>query len=124
MSPVPQIKMTCDCPQVLIVDDDVFNLTALSQILAKNAVGCHWAFHGKEAIEIVKYRQANRCGPQCQQYKAIFLDLSMLILNGFETAKHGIWFAKFLLEIDEDDKVLLSFSSYFSTKLSVLDFKS
>ena len=83
----PQIKTTCDCPKVLIVDDDVFNLTALSQILAKNGVECHWAFHGKEAIEKVKYRQANRCSPQCQQYKAIFLDLSMPILNGFETAK-------------------------------------
>ena len=87
MSPTLQIKITCDCPKVLIVDDDVFNLTALSQILAKNGMECHWAFHGKEAIEKVKYRQANRCSPQCQQYKAIFLDLSMPILNGFETAK-------------------------------------
>jgi CheY-like chemotaxis protein len=71
----------------LIVDDDTFNLTALDQILSKLNFTCDWALNGKEAIDKIKIRQLNRCGEACEQYKLMFLDCQMPILNGFETAK-------------------------------------
>ena len=77
---------SCRCPKILIVDDDTFNLTALEQILSKLRFTCDWALNGKEAIEKIKARQVNRCGDACRQYKMMFLDCQMPILNGFETA--------------------------------------
>mgnify|MGYP000937290318 CR=1 FL=1 len=81
----PTIK--CDCPKILIVDDDPFNLTALDQILSKFKISCTWAFNGKQAIEKMKSRQRNLCSSSCHQYKAMFLDCQMPILDGFETSK-------------------------------------
>ena len=87
MSIPSQIQISCKCPKVLIVDDDPFNLTALDQILSRLKVPCHWAFNGKEAIEKIEARQHNRCGSSCQQYKIVFLDCNMPILDGYETAR-------------------------------------
>ena len=85
---IPSVsKISCTCPKVLIVDDDAFNLTTLDQIIDKYGVTCHWAFNGEEAIEKIKSRQRNRCCSSCQQYKLVFLDIQMPILNGFETAR-------------------------------------
>ena len=77
----------CECPKILIVDDDPFNLTALDQILSKIGIACTWAFNGKEALQKIETRQRNRCCSTCQQYKVVFLDCQMPVLDGFETAK-------------------------------------
>ena len=82
-----QVQINCKCPKVLIVDDDPFNLTALDQILKRLQIPCHWAFNGKEAIQKIEARQHNRCGASCKQYKIMFLDCNMPILDGFETAR-------------------------------------
>ena len=87
MSIPSQPLINCKCPKVLIVDDDPFNLTALDQILKRLQIPCHWAFNGKEAIEKIKARQHNRCGASCKQYKIMFLDCNMPIMDGFETAR-------------------------------------
>ena len=80
-------QISCKCPKVLIVDDDPFNLTALEQILSRLKIPCHSAFHGKEAIEKIESRQHNRCSLACQQYKIVFLDCNMPIMDGFETSR-------------------------------------
>ena len=77
----------CNCPKMLIVDDDTFNLMALNQILLKLGIPCHWAYNGKQAIEKIVTRQNERCSFSCQQYKAMFLDCNMPIMDGLETAK-------------------------------------
>ena len=87
MSIPSQIQLNCKCPRVLIVDDDPFNLTALEQILSRLKVSCDTAFNGKEAIEKIQIRQHNRCSLSCQQYKVMFLDCNMPVLDGFETAR-------------------------------------
>lgn len=84
--PLIASPVTCKCNKMLIVDDDPFNLTALDQILNKLHIQCDWAFNGQEAIEKILFRQRNPCCSACQQYKAMFLDCSMPILDGFETA--------------------------------------
>ena len=61
----------------LIDDDKIYQFTARKIIeatgIAKNILSF---FNGKEAIEKVRYRQHNRCGFACLQYKLIFLDIS------------------------------------------------
>ena len=77
----------CNCPKVLIVDDDVFNITALSIILKKFGFIVDSAYNGEQAIQKVLQRQENPCSSTCKQYKLIFMDCSMPILDGFEATK-------------------------------------
>lgn len=78
----------CTCPKVLIVDDDSFNLTALDQNLKKLRITCDWAFNGLQALQKIQRRQEqDACGAVCEQYKIVFLDCNMPVLDGFETAK-------------------------------------
>ena len=79
--------LICKCPRILVVDDDAFNQIALEEILYKLQLSCHLAFNGREAIQKIKMRQTNRCCSSCQQYKVIFLDCSMPVLDGFETSR-------------------------------------
>ena len=83
---VPTIAK-CQCPKVLIVDDDAFNLTALDQHLGKLKISCDWAFNGLQALEKIDKRQSIKCGKVCQQYRVIFMDCNMPVLDGFETTR-------------------------------------
>ena len=83
----PGISQRCTCPSVLIVDDDVFNITALSMILKQLGQTCDRAYNGQQAIEKIFERQEVKCGPSCQQYKLIFMDYSMPIMDGFEATR-------------------------------------
>ena len=80
-------KIECKCPKVLIVDDDMFNINALELILSKLKLSSHCAFNGKQAVEKIRLRQNNRCSSVCSQYKVVFLDCNMPVLDGFETAR-------------------------------------
>jgi len=40
----------CECPQVLIADDDSFNLSALETILDVSGLTCLSTFNGREAL--------------------------------------------------------------------------
>ena len=77
----------CTCPPFLIVDDDVFNIAALSMILKQLGQTCNTAYNGQQAIEKVFEREKVKCGPDCKQYKMIFMDYSMPIMDGFEAAR-------------------------------------
>lgn len=79
----------CTCPSILIVDDDVFNITALTLILKKLDFKCDSAFNGRQAIKKVEDRQIQKkCHEKCcSQYKLIFMDCSMPIMDGFEASR-------------------------------------
>ena len=77
----------CQCPKILIVDDDAFNLTALELHLLKLGISCDSAFNGLIALNKVLQRQKNRCCKSCQQFSIVFLDYSMPVMDGIETAK-------------------------------------
>ena len=78
-----QQQQQCQCPKVLIVDDDAFNLTALELHLLKLGIPCDSAFNGLIALNKIFERQKQRCCQQCQQYS----DCNMPVLDGLETAK-------------------------------------
>ena len=82
-----EIQDLCPCSKILIVDDDIFNLTALEQNLSKLQMSCDWAFHGQEALNKIMYRQTHRCCDSCKQYAVVFMDLNMPIMGGLEASK-------------------------------------
>jgi len=64
---------------ILIVDDDPFNILALSSLLKQIGYLTESANNGKEAVEKV-LKNPNK-------YKLIFMDIQMPIMNGYEAAK-------------------------------------
>jgi CheY-like chemotaxis protein len=77
-------ETTCSCSQILVVDDDVFNIMALQHLLKSLCLKCDFAYNGVQAIEKIHQRQNQLCGIECMQYQLIFMDCSMPVLDGFE----------------------------------------
>ena len=76
--------------QILIVDDDIFNICALQMILSKLGHACDTAYNGKQAIQKVLQRQSEAllAGPMKKgQYKVIFMDCNMPVMDGFEATR-------------------------------------
>jgi len=79
------LQNQCKCPKILIVDDDCFNIMALERMLKFLDLKCDCVYEGADAIKKVLERQNNPCSPFCEEYKIIFMDCSMPIMDGFET---------------------------------------
>ena len=83
-----KIKKTCNCEDILIVDDDSFNLLALEGILSKFHIDVVKAFNGEQALKIIKEKNAvGRCGSECTLFRMMILDYHMPIMDGVETTK-------------------------------------
>ena len=79
-----------ETPQILIVDDDIFNICALQMILSKLGYTCDAAYNGEQAIQKVLQRQLDTSRPEenkQSQYKMIFMDCNMPIMDGFEASR-------------------------------------
>ena len=79
------LEITGDSCEVLIVDDDSFNLMALEAILSKFKLKCIRAFNGQQALDKIYDRHRNF--PKSQAFSIAFLDYHMPIKNGLETTK-------------------------------------
>ena len=79
------LEITGDFCDVLIVDDDSFNLMALEAILSKFKLKCVRAFNGQQALDKIVERHRNF--PKSQAFSIAFLDYHMPIKNGLETTK-------------------------------------
>ena len=75
----------CYCEEILIVDDDAFNLLSLELMLKNLGLKCIKAHNGKEAIE--KFKEKKCKSPKCRGFKLVFMDYQMPIMNGVEAAK-------------------------------------
>ena len=74
--------------EILIVDDQVFNVTALDLLLNTFGIKSDSAFSGQEAIKLIRKRfNAIDTCPIISNYKLIFMDFSMPDMNGIETTK-------------------------------------
>jgi len=66
---------------VLIVDDNIFNVSSLKDILEDIfGLRCAVAFNGKEALDIVNSRT-------CCEFQIIFMDNMMPVMDGKEATK-------------------------------------
>ena len=75
--------------QILVVDDDVFNISTISMVLQKCGYTCDTAFNGKQAIQKILERQPSNqlSSSKAKQYKLVFMDCNMPIMDGFEATK-------------------------------------
>ena len=69
---------------VLIVDDEQFNLNSLSNILNKLKIKCDTCQDGKNCIKLIEDQitKNNKCN-----YKLILMDIVMPIMNGLQTVE-------------------------------------
>lgn len=97
---IPKIHQ-CSCPQILIVDDEPFNLIPLAAMIANIAEGLPTlnggkvdkAYNGKQAFNMI---EANVKTPECQAtapqyhhepYKLVIMDKNMPVMSGVESAR-------------------------------------
>ncbi|TNV83865.1 hypothetical protein FGO68_gene3753 [Halteria grandinella] len=87
-------RLPCPCKDrrdILVVDDNVFNLITLQSILHETLkVDSDSAMNGQQAIERVKERQLEqlerpcKCGKGRSNYKFIFMDCNMPVMDGLQ----------------------------------------
>ena len=73
-------SQNCDCIDILIVDDEEFNVMASQKMIKNLGFESHAAYNGEECINL-------NCNCNKNYYKLIFLDIVMPILDGIKTAK-------------------------------------
>jgi CheY-like chemotaxis protein len=77
----------CNCNDVLLCDDESFNLVSQKNLLKKLNVECDVCSNGKECINLILEKKNKSCCNK-KYYKLIFLDLMMPVMDGIETAKN------------------------------------
>jgi CheY-like chemotaxis protein/nitrogen-specific signal transduction histidine kinase len=77
----------CKCPRALVVDDDAFNVLSFEKLLQVLGVTAEHAYNGQIAVDMVLAREKKPCGKRCHQYKMIFMDCCMPIMDGIEATK-------------------------------------
>ncbi|CAD8166504.1 unnamed protein product [Paramecium pentaurelia] len=72
----------CQCANILIVDDNAFNIEVLKFLILKinSSLKLEYSLDGHTAIQMVK---SNRCN-NCNGYDSIFMDIDMPTMNGIQ----------------------------------------
>lgn len=83
--PMHPVTIKCDNREnkVLIVDDTVVNLTALSLMLSRLGIKSSMAQSGHAALELICERRAEGA----PMYKLVFMDMQMPSMDGVETSE-------------------------------------
>lgn len=102
---VEQPKKKCNCADILICDDNHFNILSLQLQLKNLGKTCDTASLGEIAIKKVIEKLQEQC---CKYYKMIFMDLEMPALSGCETSKQ----IKEVLNYHADQTKIIAFSGY------------
>eukprot|EP01017_Pseudomicrothorax_dubius_P030336 TRINITY_DN3776_c0_g1_i1.p1 TRINITY_DN3776_c0_g1~~TRINITY_DN3776_c0_g1_i1.p1 ORF type:complete len:210 (-),score=16.72 TRINITY_DN3776_c0_g1_i1:17-646(-) len=83
--------INCNCKEILVVDDNDYNVFVIKTKLKKLGFQVHSAANGKIAIDFLTncfLESRNVCqGTNCQSIRLIFMDVDMPILNGIDTTK-------------------------------------
>jgi len=82
---VHSLNTRCQCPKVLLVDDNAYNLLALTHQLRSLDLDSVSATDGEVAIQKVLNHQNHH--PKCKNFSIIFMDVEMPRLNGFEATR-------------------------------------
>lgn len=81
-----EVKTSCQHEPILIVDDDEFNIMAVTMLLKMKNLRCLAARNGQIAIDLIEEQCKIREGC-CQKFGLIIMDLNMPVLNGIEASK-------------------------------------
>jgi CheY-like chemotaxis protein len=77
-------RKKCDCRNILICDDNHFNIISIRLQLQHLGRECDAASLGDIALQKVREKLKSSC---CRYYKLIFMDLEMPVMDGLETSK-------------------------------------
>ena len=77
----------CNCADILVVDDEEFNVMASQRMLQKLGYESDAAYNGEECINLINEKIKLNCKCKYSYYKLIFLDIVMPIMDGIKTAK-------------------------------------
>jgi PleD family two-component response regulator len=86
----------CKCqPKVLVVDDNNFNIMAITSIIKENfKIEVHEANNGEKAVEMYKKAVSKKCKCRDRVYRVIFMDIQMPVLDGIQATIQIIEFIK------------------------------
>ena len=84
VEPLYEERIACMCPEILVVDDDMFNLFTMENLIKSLHLQMVRAVNGEEAINIVVRRTNHKCCVSCRPFRIILMDISMPVMNGFE----------------------------------------
>ena len=76
------------CNDVMIVDDEQFNVSCLSNNLKKLNILCDSCSDGIECLDLINKRLDKNCNCSKKNYKLILMDLIMPKMNGIEAVKN------------------------------------
>jgi CheY-like chemotaxis protein len=77
----------CNCADLLVVDDEEFNVMASQRMLHNLGFESDAAYDGKECLNLINNKLKLNCKCEHSFYKIIFLDIVMPIMDGIKTAK-------------------------------------
>ena len=80
-------KIKCKCNDVLLCDDEEFNLSTIKNMLKKFNVNSDLSTNGQECIDAILKKKKLNCNCDKKHYKLILLDMMMPIMNGFDASK-------------------------------------
>jgi CheY-like chemotaxis protein len=78
----------CNCADILVVDDEEFNVMATQRMLKNLGLESDAAYNGEECINLINEKIKLNCKCKSSYYKLIFLDIVMPVMDGIETAKN------------------------------------
>jgi CheY-like chemotaxis protein len=76
-----------NCNDVLIVDDEQFNVTSLSNVLLNLNIASDKCYNGKECMDKIQKKINLKCKCERSMYKLILLDVLMPYMNGIDAAR-------------------------------------
>ena len=76
-----------NCNDVLIVDDEQFNVTSLANVLLNINITSDKCYNGKECMEKIQEKINMKCKCDKSMYKLILLDVLMPYMNGIDAAR-------------------------------------
>ena len=79
---------SCECNDILLVDDDEFICKTFKNILKKFNLKADCAGDGKECLKLIQEKIDKNCKCDKNKYKIIFMDISMPVMDGIEAAKN------------------------------------
>ena len=76
----------CVCADLLVVDDEEFNVMASQRMLHNLGFESDAAYNGEECINLINNKLNTKCKCNRPYYKIIFLDIVMPVKDGIKTA--------------------------------------
>jgi CheY-like chemotaxis protein len=95
----------CNCADLLVVDDEEFNVMASQKMFLKLGYLSDKAYNGQECIDLMVQKGKSNCKCGKNYYKIIFLDIVMPIMDGIKTA-HKVQEMINNKEINENVKIV------------------